>query len=82
LVENGAPDSPFQIIYQDPARTWALLPRQGMARVHRHFYTTWERRTRISFGGEHQILDELLASIGSWTVALATVDDFFVLLTL
>jgi len=81
LAENCTPDSPFQIIYQDTARTWALLPKTGMARVYRQFYNTWERRTQISFGGEHQILDELLTSIGSWTVALATVEDFFALLT-
>ena len=80
IGENYAPDSLFQIIYQDNARTWALLPKTGMAKVHHQFYTSWERRTRISFGGEHQILDELLTSIGSWTVALATIEDFFTLL--
>jgi hypothetical protein len=81
LTETSNLNSPFQIIYEDPARTWALLPQTGMAKVHRQFYTTWERRIRISFGGEHQILDELLTSIGSWTVALATIEDFFALLT-
>ncbi len=80
LCENNSPDSPFQIIYQDDARTWALCPQKGMAKVYPRFYTTWERRTYISFGGEHQILDELLTSIGSWTVALATIEDFWALL--
>jgi hypothetical protein len=79
LCENNSPDSPFQLIYQDDARIWALCPQKGMAKVHPRFYTTWERRTRISFGGEHQILDELLTSIGSWTVALATIEDFWAL---
>jgi len=79
LCENNSSESPFQIIYQDDARTWALCPQKGMAKVHPRFYTTWERRTYISFGGEHQILDELLTSIGSWTVALATIEDYWVL---
>ena len=79
LCENNSPDSPFQIIYQDDARTWALCPQKGMAKVYPQFYTTWERRTYISFGGEYQILDELLTSIGSWTVALATIEDFWAL---
>jgi len=41
---------------------------------------SWERRTKISFGGDYQIFDELLSTIGSWTVALATVEDFFSLM--
>jgi len=31
----------------------------------------------INFGGDHQIFDELLSAIGSWSVALATIEDFF-----
>ena len=79
LCENCPSAHPFQIIYQDSAREWALLPhsRGGMAKLHPQFYTTWERRTKISFGGDHQIFEELLSTIGSWTVALATIEDFF-----
>ena len=79
LCENCRTDHPFQIIYRDEAREWALLPhsRGGMAKLSPQFYTTWERRTKISFGGDHQIFDELLSTISSWTVALATIEDFF-----
>jgi len=78
LCENCPSDHPFQTIYQDETREWALLPhsRGGVAKVYPQFYLTWERRTKISFGGEHQIFEELLATIGSWTIALATVEDF------
>jgi hypothetical protein len=44
------------------------------------FYLTWERRRKESFGGEHQIFDETISSIGSWTVALATIEEFFTLI--
>jgi len=30
-----------------------------------------------NFGGDHQIFDELLSTIGSWSVALAPIEDFF-----
>jgi hypothetical protein len=48
-----------------------------MAKVYPQFYKSWERRTKISFGGDHQIFEEVLSTIGSWTVALATIEDFF-----
>ena len=82
FCETRPKESPFQIIYQDSFRTWAIAPlqKEGIAKIHPKFYLTWERRRKISFGGDHQIFDELLTTIGSWTVALATVEDFFSLI--
>jgi hypothetical protein len=83
LCENLLPESPFQIVYQDFEREWTILPNQskeGLSKIYPRFYITWERRRKESFGGEHQIFDETLSSIGSWTVALATIEDFFALI--
>ncbi|NVM53919.1 MAG: hypothetical protein HWN66_09470 [Candidatus Helarchaeota archaeon] len=79
LCENFPVESPFQIIYQDEARIWSILPQQkeGMTKVYSKFYTSWECRRKLSFGGDHKIFDELLTTIGSWTTALAAIEDFF-----
>ncbi len=75
-------ESPFQILYQDRASTWTLLPncqKAGLSKMYPAFYLTWERGRKESFGGEYQIFDETISSIGSWTVALATIEEFFAL---
>jgi len=82
LCENLPPESPFQIILQYSNREWTILParsKEGLSKIYPKFYMTWERRRKESFGGEHQVFDETLSSIGSWTVALATIEDFFTL---
>ena len=38
---------------------------------------TWERRKTQTIGGDSQIFAELLTTIGSWSVALTTIEDFF-----
>ena len=84
LCENLLVDSPFQVIYQDAQRQWSLLPLQkarGMSRVWDKFHMTWRRRRRISIGGDQRVLDGLLSSIGSWTMALTTIEDFVNLLS-
>ncbi|MHA1650293.1 MAG: hypothetical protein ACTSYB_08870 [Candidatus Helarchaeota archaeon] len=51
-------------------------PSKGLSKLYPHFYTTWERRKYHSIGGEDQTFAELLCTIGSWTVALATLEEF------
>lgn len=76
LLENGQVESPFQVIYKDKNREWALSPAGGMSRVFPEFFKTWVRRTEPSIGGENVILDGLLSQIGSWSTALATIEDW------
>jgi hypothetical protein len=76
LCENGKVESPFQVIYKDENREWALLPREGMSRVFPEFSKTWVRRIKPSIGGEDHVLDGLLSQIGSWSAALATIEDY------
>ncbi|MHA1651755.1 MAG: hypothetical protein ACTSYB_16300 [Candidatus Helarchaeota archaeon] len=79
LCENQSTESPFQVIYRDLTREWALLPHcpsKGLSKLYPNFYTIWERRKYQSVGGEHQTFAELLCTIGSWTVALATLEEF------
>ncbi len=82
LCENHPNESPFQVIYRDTTREWAILPRcrSGLSKIYPKFYTTWERRKYQSVGGEHQTFAELLSTIGSWTVALATLEEFMAFL--
>ena len=47
-----------------------------MSRVLPDFSLSWVRRTRLSIGGDDRILGGLLARIGSWSTALATIEDF------
>ncbi|MHA1298706.1 MAG: hypothetical protein ACTSO9_04595 [Candidatus Helarchaeota archaeon] len=67
--------SPYQIIYRDADRVWALTPEAGMSRVSPKFNQTWVRRTKLVIGGDH-ILDGLLSQITSWSEALATIEDW------
>ncbi len=76
LCENGEVESPFQVIYKDENREWAFLPSEGMSRVFPEFSKTWVRRTKPSIGGEDHVLDGLLSQIGSWSAALATIEDY------
>ena len=76
MCENGQVESPFQIIYKDEDREWALLPTEGMSRVFPKFSQTWVRRTELSIGGEDRFLDGLLSQIGSWSAALSTIEDW------
>lgn len=84
LCENIPPESPFQIIYHDSVRDWALLPQRkdALSKFSPRFYTSWERRQKLSIGGDSQVLDALLSCIGSWTVALAFLEDFQALVAL
>ncbi|MHC1591572.1 MAG: hypothetical protein ACXQS8_05760, partial [Candidatus Helarchaeales archaeon] len=75
LAENKEPQSEFQVIYRDQCREWAVLPHAGMSRVHPQFHQTWKRRTIKSIGGESQLLESILSRIGSWSAALATIED-------
>jgi len=62
LCENILVDSPFQIIFQDRDREWAILPsrqKSGVSRIYPHFYVSWDRRRKICIGGENQIFDEI-----------------------
>ena len=79
LCENHPNESLFQVIYRDATRKWAILPNcqaKGLSKLYPKFYTTWDRRKDQSIGGEHQIFAELLSTIGSWTAALATLEEF------
>ncbi|NVM53972.1 MAG: hypothetical protein HWN66_09755, partial [Candidatus Helarchaeota archaeon] len=79
LCENLKPKSAFQIIYKDDITEWTILPHHhdNLSRVHPKFYTTWERRTKPSIGGDVRELNGFLSCIGSWSTALATIEDFF-----
>ncbi len=79
LCENTPEESPFQIIYQDQRRRWSLLPlhkKEGLSRLWPKFYHTWDYRKQMSLGGDYRILGGLLSSISSWSVALASLEDF------
>lgn len=79
LCENAPVQSPFQVIYRDPVKEWAILPSHSthaLSKIAPYFSTIWERRTQLSIGGEFQELADLLATIGSWTIALATLEDY------
>jgi len=83
LCENYSSESTFQVIYRDASREWAILPQcptKGLSKLYPKFYTTWERRKYQSIGGEHQTFGELLSTIGSWSVALATLEEFIAFL--
>jgi len=85
LCENSPITSPFQIIYRNSSRAWAILPQQkedGFTRVFSRFYTSWERRTKLIFGGDYRVLAGFLSSISSWTTALAVIEDFRELIAL
>lgn len=84
FCENIPPESLFQIIYQDSVREWALLQQRENAlyKFSPKFYISWERRQKLSIGGENQVLDALLSGIGSWTVVLAFLEDFQALVAL
>ena len=80
-LTEDLPESKFQIIYQDHQRTWSLIPKKGMGRVYSNFSLSWKRRTRpTSLGGEHQILDDILNTIPSWSMALSVIEDYINLL--
>jgi len=79
LCENTVYESPFQVIYRDSGREWTLSPHQsqeGLSKLYPRFSLTWMRRRKESIGGDPQILNGLLTTIGSWTVALALLEDF------
>jgi len=79
LCENIPVEKPFQVIYHNKGREWAILPhcaQKSLSKIHPKFHTTWERRKTQSIGGESQIFAELLTTIGSWSVALATIEDY------
>jgi hypothetical protein len=76
LCENKEVKSPFQVIFKDENREWALLPDRGMSRVLPNFSLSWVRRIKTSIGGEGTVLDGLLSQIYSWSCALATIEDF------
>ena len=80
LCENVPVESPFQVIYHNNGRKWAILPlcsQNSLSKIYSKFHTTWERRRTQSIGGDSQIFAELLTTIGSWSVALATIEDYF-----
>ena len=76
LNENPDSCSEFQIIYKDKSREWALVPGTGMSRVQPEFNLTWDQRTKLSIGGENTELGIILSHIGSWSTALALVEEF------
>ncbi len=85
LCENLPTSSPLQIIYRDASRTWAILPQRkedGLMRVYARFSTSWDRRRELTFGGDYRILAGILSSIGSWSAALAVIEDFHELIDL
>ncbi len=79
LCENRSEESPFQIIYQNDRRWWSILPlrkTKGLSRLWPNFYHSWDYRKEMSLGGDYRILGGLLSSISSWSVALASIEDF------
>ncbi|NVM54426.1 MAG: hypothetical protein HWN66_12045 [Candidatus Helarchaeota archaeon] len=85
LCENIPITSPFQIIYHDKSRTWAILPHNkegSLTRIFARFYSSWERRRELIFGGDYRILAGILSSISSWSTALAVIEDFHELVDL
>lgn len=79
LCENLTVENPFQIIYHDRERIWALLPdrkKDGLSRLWPKFHQSWDYRKKISLGGDHRILAGVFSFISSWTTALACIEDF------
>ncbi|MHA1131280.1 MAG: hypothetical protein ACTSQQ_10795 [Candidatus Helarchaeota archaeon] len=78
LCENVELATRFQVIYEDSNILWALLPRKkgSLSRLHPKFYITWVRQLKLSVGGEFRDLDGFLSTISSWSLALATLEDF------
>ncbi|MHA1381499.1 MAG: hypothetical protein ACTSRG_24295, partial [Candidatus Helarchaeota archaeon] len=76
LAENLEADCQFQIIYRDKCREWALLPHKGMSRVLPAFSKTWVTRQKSSIGGDNLVLDGILSLCGSWSAALANIEDW------
>ncbi|MFX1293336.1 MAG: hypothetical protein ACFFD2_00560 [Promethearchaeota archaeon] len=82
LCENLPVESPFQIIYKNDELTWAILPnhkKDGLSRIYPKFYNSWDYRKKLSLGGDYRILSGIFSFIGSWTVALALIEDFRIL---
>ena len=75
LLFNPSNYSQFQVIYRDDRREWALVPESGMSRVRPKFYDTWDQRVIQSIGGEDQVLDSVFSRIGSWSMALAIIEE-------
>jgi len=65
-------------------REWALLPQKqnALSKCSPSFSISWDGRQKLSIGGDNQVLDALLSRIGSWTVALALLEDFQALIAL
>ena len=83
LCENLPVESQFQILYKDNIREWAILPlrqQDGLSKMYPQFHKTWDRRRKLSLGGDYRIFDEMLSTISSWSAALATLEDFFTLI--
>ena len=80
LTENGIVNSPYEIIFKSPTREWSLLPNPQSGKlspVRLLFGDCWDIRLLPSIGGEHKVLSYLLSCIGSWSAALATIEDYF-----
>ncbi|MFX1295765.1 MAG: hypothetical protein ACFFD2_13050 [Promethearchaeota archaeon] len=41
-----------------------------------HFYSSWERRRELTFGGDYRNLAEVLSSTSSWSIGLVVMEDF------
>ncbi|MFX1293963.1 MAG: hypothetical protein ACFFD2_03750 [Promethearchaeota archaeon] len=78
MRENHTTENPFQVIYQDGAREWAILPchKDPLSKVYSLFFFTWEHRLKLSIGGGFRDLGGTLLSIKSWSMALALCGDF------
>ncbi len=62
---------------------WAINPIfqiEGLSKLYPKFFLSWERRRKISLEGDYKIFSEILTSISSWSTALATIEDFFILI--
>jgi len=80
LTENGNVNSPYEIIFKSPTREWTLSPNPQSGKlspVRLLFSNCWDIRLLPSIGGENKILSHLLSCIGSWSAALATIEEFF-----
>lgn len=78
LCENSHNSSPFQLIYKDSLREWSIRPNRkqdNLSKIHSSFHMSWDRR-RKNYGGDFRFLEDILSSIGSWTVALAMLEDY------
>jgi len=84
LCENGKPKSHYQVIYSINNITWSLEPNKNsensgkagkISRLYPNFSETWKRRLKSKIGGD-KMLDGMLATIKSWSAALATIEDY------